>query len=89
MKRELGTMKLCDQLTWNRQELAFVTGRSQEIVDRWIYEGAPCCREGHIYVFERTSIIAWLNERALKRQGLVRKSIKDLGDEIFPGIELA
>lgn len=89
MKRELEMMKLSDQLTWNRQELARVTGRSQEIVDKWIYEGAPCCREGHTYIFEKTSIIAWLHNRAVNRTGLVRKNLKEVGSDIFPGIELA
>ena len=76
-------MKLCDQLTWNRKELALVTGRV-EIVDKWIYEGAPCIKE-HT-VFERTSIIAWLRERAINRIGMTRKNVYD---DVFPGIELA
>ena len=33
-RNPLEKMKLCDQLTWNRKELALVTGRSQEIVDK-------------------------------------------------------
>ena len=65
MEKKLEPMKLSDQLTWNRKELAEVTGRSKEIIDQWIYEGAPCCREGHTYVFERTSMIAWLRARAV------------------------
>lgn len=75
-RRAMEKMKLCDQLTWNRKELAQVTGRSQEIVDKWIYEGAPCIKEGHTYVFERTSIIAWLRERAINRIGMTRKMSK-------------
>lgn len=78
---------MSDKLTWNRKELAEVTGRSKEVVDQWIYEGAPCFREGHTYVFERTSMIAWLRARAVNRTGMIRKT--EIYDDIFPGIELA
>ena len=47
MEKKLEPMKMSDKLTWNRKELAEVTGRSKEVVDQWIYEGAPCFREGH------------------------------------------
>lgn len=87
MEKKLEPMKLSDQLTWNRKELAEVTGRSKEVVNQWIYEGAPCCREGHTYVFERTSMIAWLRARAVNRTGMIRKT--EVYDDIFPGIELA
>lgn len=87
MEKKLEPMKMSDKLTWNRKELAEVTGRSKEVVDQWIYEGAPCFREGHTYVFERTSMIAWLRARAVNRTGMIRKT--EIYDDIFPGIELA
>jgi phage terminase Nu1 subunit (DNA packaging protein) len=87
MEKKLEPMKMSDKLTWNRKELAEVTGRSKEVVDQWIYEGAPCFREGHTYVFERTSMIAWLRARAVNRTGMIRKT--EVYDDIFPGIELA
>lgn len=87
MEKKLEPMKMSDQLTWNRKELAEVTGRSKEVVDQWIYEGAPYFREGHTYVFERTSMIAWLRARAVNRTGMLRKT--EVYDDIFPGIELA
>ena len=34
MEKKLEPMKLSDQLTWNRKELAEVTGRSKEIIDQ-------------------------------------------------------
>lgn len=87
MEKKLEPMKMSDKLTWNRKELAEVTGRSKEVVDQWIYEGAPCFREGHTYVFERTSMIAWLRARAVNRTGMIRKT--EIYDDIFPDIELA
>jgi hypothetical protein len=84
MKRNIAVI---DQLTWNRHELAGVTGRSLEIVDKWISEGIPCSREGKTYIFERGSSIEWIRKRAMNRTGLVTK--KNICDDVFPGIELA
>lgn len=76
---------LGNRITYNRVELACVTGCAVEIVDEWIHEGIPCFKQKRMYVFERESAIQWLRQKALMRQGLQKKGDYD---EIFPGIEL-
>lgn len=73
------------RLTYNRFEMACVTGCSVQVVDEWIHEGMPCFKQNRMYVFERESAIQWLRQKALMRQGLKKKGDYD---EIFPGIEL-
>lgn len=81
-------MKSLDkQLTWNRKELAAVSGRSLKVVDKWIYDGCPCFKEGHTYVFERVSTLEWLKARATARTGMVRKK-PTYDEELFGKMKL-
>jgi phage terminase Nu1 subunit (DNA packaging protein) len=84
MKRYIA---VTDQITWSRREFASVTGRSLEVIDRWLSEGIPCCRDGKNYIFERTSAVEWLRKRAISRTGM--KTKKSVCEEVFPGVELS
>lgn len=77
-----------NRITYNRKEFAEISGCSMEVVDKWIHDGIPCIKEGRMFIFERESAIQWLRNRALRREGLVRKNVV-VDDDIFPGIELA
>jgi len=77
-----------DRITYSRKELAEISGCSMEVVDQWIHDGIPCIKQGRMFIFERGAAIQWLRNRAIRRDGLVRKNtVTD--DDIFPGIELA
>ena len=63
------------RFVFNRKELAAVTGRSPDTIDRWISEGIPCMKDGGIYIFERESVLQWIRAKALHREGLIKKDI--------------
>lgn len=81
-------VSLENRVTYSRTEFAAITGVGVEMVDQWIHDGIPCFKQSRMFVFEKESAVQWLRNRAMRREGLMRKTVVQDND-IFPGIELA